>query len=78
MVGEKNTVQAQTGLSVMLTWRFFVRFNAQLIPNAAGEVFGRCHPTRLRVDDKFTTYSLANNQNLESGRVFEVDQMIVS
>ena len=34
--------------------------------------------TEGRVGHKFTTYSLANNQSLESWRVFEVDQMIVS
>ena len=72
------STQAQAGLSVILTGRFFVWFNAQLIPGGVGEVFGRCHPTRLRVGGKFTIYSLANNQNLESRRVFEVGQMIVS
>ena len=57
---------------------FFVRFDASLIIDGVGEVIGRCHPTRLHVGDKFTTYSLANNQSLGSWRVFEVDQMVVS
>ena len=53
--------------TIMTLFRQSRRVRVQLYDAWLGVSFGRCHPTRAGLGDKFAAFFLANDQSLESG-----------